>query len=158
MNRRQKPSARRKRVIRVWTLGKAQKALPLIASIVRSLREDRLEALAQQHRVDRLAARPGRPDRDALIAHEEAVRHANTAADRFESGLDELLRLNIYCLDPVRGLTLIPFAHDEQLAWFVFDLFEPSNPCAWRFHEDPLATRRPMAELEDKPATDSLVV
>src|SRR6266446_176739 len=102
----------------------------------------------QERIIERLARRPGRPDRGALIAHAEAVREAAEANERFESGLKELLRLHMYCLDPVRGLALIPFAHGDQLAWFVFDLFEANPLGAWRYHEDPLTTRRPLAELQ----------
>jgi len=158
MKRHHKPSKQREQVVRVWTQAQAQKALPLITAVVRSLREDRLEAQARHLRADRLAMRPGRPDRDAMIAHAEAVREAQESIGRFEAGLRELFELNIYCLDPVAGLALIPFAHGEQLAWFVFDLFEQNNLGTWRFHEDPLTTRRPLAELKDKAPTDALIV
>jgi len=158
MKRRQKSSEPRTQAIQVWTLEGAQKALPLITSIVRSLREERVNAQAQQLRAERLARRPGRPDRDAMIAHEEALREARESNGRFEAGLRELLDLNIYLLDPVRGLALIPFAHGEQLAWFVFDLFTPDTLETWRFHEDPLSARRPLAELKEKPTNDTLTV
>jgi Uncharacterized conserved protein (DUF2203) len=144
-------------VIRVWTRAQAEKALPLIASIVSSVREERLNAQAHHLRATRLAERPGRPDRQAIIEHEEAVRDVREANERFEAGLRELLELNVYCLDPARGLALIPFAYADRLAWFVFDLFEKETLRTWRYHEDPLTTRRPVDELTDRPATDSLV-
>ena len=158
MKRHQKSSKQRKKIVRVWTLARAQKALPLIASIVRSVREERLNAQAHQLQAERLALRPGRPDREALIAHEEALRDTREAVERFESGLRELFGLNIYCLDAVSGQALIPFAHGEQLAWFVFDLFESAGLQTWRFHEDPLTTRRPLAELQDTTVKDSLIL
>ena len=34
------------------------------------------------------------------------------------------------------------------LAWFVFDLYEPTGICAWRFHTDPAATRRPLNPID----------
>ena len=77
----------------------------------------------------------------------------HAANERFEAGLQELLDLNVYCLDPVHGLALLPFAHADQLAWFVFDLFEPDPLRFWRYHTDPLATRRPLSELEATPGS-----
>jgi hypothetical protein len=159
MKRREKnTSERHNQVIQVWTRAQAEKALPLITSIIRSVRVDRLDAQAQHLRAARLAQRPGRPNREAIIAQEEAARDAREANERFEAGLRELLELNIYCLDPGRGLALIPFAHGDELAWFVFDLFEKDPLGSWRYHKDPLTTRRPLAELEEKPTPDSLIV
>ena len=62
MNRNRK-EARRKQVLPVWTYPQAQNAVPYIRSIMRSLREHRLEQLGSEMRAKRLAARPGRPDR-----------------------------------------------------------------------------------------------
>jgi hypothetical protein len=153
MKRHHKPARRRKQVIQAWTHSQAQKALPLIAGIVRSIREHRLEAQTQHLRAERLARRPGRPDRATLVAHAEALREMHAADERFEAGLQELLDLNVYCLDPVRGLALLPFAHADQLAWFIFDLFEPDPLRFWRYHTDPLATRRPLSELDTTPGS-----
>jgi hypothetical protein len=153
MKRHHKPARRRKQVIQVWTHPQAQKALPLIAGIVRSIREHRLEAQAQHLRAERLAQHPGRPDRATLIAHAEALREMDAANERFEAGLKELFEFNVYCLDPVHGLTLLPFAHADQLAWFIFDLFDPEPLRFWRFHSDPLTTRRPLTELETTPGS-----
>src|SRR5262249_58594037 len=114
--------------------------------IVRAIREHRLEALTRHREAKAIADRPGRPNRTALIALEEAARAARAADERFEAALDELHQLDIYCLDPVRGEALVPFVHDEQLAWYVFDLFDDEPFRFWRLHSDPLETRRPRAE------------
>jgi len=135
--------------IRVWAYEEARQALPYIASIVRSLREHRLDALAHDRQARRLAARPGRPDRAAILAEEQAKQEAVRAAERFEEALDELNAQDIYCLDPIRGQALVPFAHGEQLAWYVYDLFDGDELRFWRFHSDPLDTRRPVAELAE---------
>lgn len=135
--------------IRVWSYDDARKALPYIGSLVRSLREHRLDQLAHDQQAQRLAAKPGRPDRAAILAHEEAVAEAGRAADRFEESLDELNALDIYCLDPVLGLALVPFAHGEELAWYVYDLFDGAELRSWRLHTDPLDTRRPVTELPE---------
>jgi hypothetical protein len=158
MKRHHNPTRTRKQVMQVWTHAQAQKAVPLIASIVASIREHRLETQAQHLRAERLARRPGRPDRATLIAQEEALQAMREANERFEGGLKELFQLNVYCLYPVQGLALLPFAHAGQLAWFVFNLFEPEPLQSWRYHADPLTTRRPLAELEANNTTDSFFV
>jgi nitroreductase len=151
MKRDQKGAKRRRRQIRVWTLEQARAALPYLSSVMRSLREHRLEAVTQHRSAERLANRPGRPDRDALIAQTEATQAAEQADERFHEALAELRALDIHLLDPIAGQALIPFAHDENLAWYVYDAFDPQPLRFWRYHSDSLETRRPIAEIEADP-------
>ena len=142
--------------LRLWTHAEAVKALPYLRSIVRSLREHWLHLLRVWLQVRRLDARPGRPDRQALILRAEAAREAERAADHFHEALRELEALDVYCLDPAKGLALIPFRQGDELAWFVFDLFAPQGLEAWRFHADSLETRRPLAESLDPGSVDQV--
>ncbi len=150
MKRNQKGAKRQRRQIRVWTLEQARTALPYLSSVLRSLREHRLEAVTQHRNAERLARRPGRPDRDSLIAHAESVRSADQADERFREALAELEALDIYLLDPLAGQALIPFVHEENLAWYVYDAFDPEPLRYWRYHSDPLDTRRPIADIEQE--------
>jgi hypothetical protein len=159
MKPRRKKAKARGRIFRVWTHAQAATALPYIASIMRTVREQYLAARANRLRAKHLQGRPGRPDRQALLALEAAVQEAEEAEGRFEEALKELWRLNIYCLDPVQGLALIPFAHpDQQLAWFVFELFEKDQLRSWRFHGDPLESRRPLSDEVTAPPAPTFVV
>jgi hypothetical protein len=142
--------------LRLWTHAEAVKALPYLRSIVASLREHWLEWHRVRSQVRRLDARPGRPDRQALILRAEAAREAEPAADRFNEALRELEAIDVYCLDPAGGLALIPFREGGELAWFVFDLFAPQGVEAWRFQADPLETRRPLAERRDPGRVDQV--
>jgi len=159
VKRNRKGSKKRRESIQVWTYDQARRVLPYVGSIMRSLREHSLEA--QQHRLAayRLVKRPGRPDRAAILAHSGAVEEAEEAEERFHQALDELHTLDIYCLDPVAGLALIPFAKDDRLAWFVFELFDEMDSIRfWRFHQDPLEQRRPIAQaLTEPPGSQSVV-
>lgn len=146
MKRNRKGAKREAETLQVWTLAQAQKALPYVRSIMQSLREDWLEWQSQSQALERLQGRPGRPDRTALIAQEETRRQADAAGDRVQEGIDELRTLDIFCVDPVRGEAIIPFAQDKELAWYVFDLFEPGTLRTWRYHRDPLTMRRPLEE------------
>lgn len=152
-----KRSPRRRQTILVWTYAQAQNAVPYLASVMRSLREHALEARRHYLAARRLARRPGRPDRAALIAHDELVRQARHAEQRFDDALAELGILDIRCLDPVRGLALIPFVHDDHLAWFVYDLFDSNPLLFWQLEGDPQDTRRPIAEVLEGPTQTTLV-
>jgi hypothetical protein len=128
----------------VWSFEEAQAAVPYLSSVIRSLREHGLEALARHRALQRLADRPGRPDRAALLAQEEARREAALAEERFREASEELHALDIFSLDPLQGQALVPFVHDEQLAWYIFDLFDSQPFRFWRFQSDPDETRRPL--------------
>lgn len=106
-----------------------------------------LEAQQRHLALKKLEKQPGRPDRHAILAHEEAVREATLAKERLEADVEELMELDVYCLEPIQGLALIPFIQENQLAWFVYDLFEPDQLRFWRYHSDPLETRRPVEGL-----------
>jgi len=159
VKRNRKGSKKQQETIQVWPYDQARRVLPYVASIMRSLREHCLEAQQQQLAAHRLVKRPGRPDRTAILAHTETVKAAKEAEEHFHQALDELHTLDIYCLDPVAGLALIPFAKEKRLAWFVFDLFEESDSLRfWRYHQDPLEQRRPIAEALAGPPENSNVV
>jgi hypothetical protein len=146
MNGHQKQS-RRRQVLPVWTYVQAQQASPYICSILRSLRDHRLEQIRHELRAKRLAAQPGRPDRMTLIAHEEAVREARSAAESVEADLRELQGMGVYCQHAIRGQALLPFVQGQLLAWLIFDAFEQEPLRAWRYHSDPENICRPIREV-----------
>jgi hypothetical protein len=154
VKRNRKGSKRRSQTIQVWTYDQALRVLPYVAAIMRSLRESYLQALPHSLKAKRLASRPGRPDRTRLIAHATAVEEVRQAQERLQEAIDDLQTLDIFCLDPLQGQALIPFEHNRQLAWFIYDLFDNKPLRYWRYHEDPLETRRPIAEaLEESTET-----
>ena len=146
MNRHRKKAKGSRMKLRVYTHAEAVGALPYIASVVRSLRDHRLEANRHQLTARRLADRPGRPDRETILAHEHAVREAQRAEELFNEAQEELHRLDVYSLDAVAGMALVPFVHENQLSWFVFDLFDSEPLRFWRYQSDPLETRRPVTD------------
>jgi Uncharacterized conserved protein (DUF2203) len=148
VKRQPKGARERSQTIQVWTYEQAQAATPYITSILRSLREHALEALQHYRRAKRLADRPGRPSRATIIAQQEAEREAHQADDRFQDALGELQEMDIYTLDPIQGQALIPFVHNDQLAWYIFDLFDSQPFRFWRFQSDPEETRRPLTAMQ----------
>jgi hypothetical protein len=148
VKRNPKRAKQRSQTLQVWTFGQAQAAIPYIASVVRSIREHALEALYQAHKARRLKEKPGRPDRAALIAQQEAEQAARRADDNFQEAVAELQGLDVYCLDPIQGQVLIPFVQDEQLAWYIFDLYDSPHLRSWRYQSDPEETRRPITAAQ----------
>jgi hypothetical protein len=118
---------------------------------MQSIRENRIDAQRYELAARRLADCSGRPTRHDLIAREECRKDGQTATDRFEEALQELQDLGIYCLDPVRGEALVPFVQEQQLAWFVYDLFAEEPIRSWRFHTDSFDMRRPITTVTDGP-------
>jgi hypothetical protein len=149
MNRRRKGARRRGRILQTWSISQAEAAVPYIRSVVASLREHHLELQAGRLEVRRLAARPGRPDRSAILALQQAQDEADRALERAVEDAEELAELDVYCLDPAAGQALLPFVYDEKLAWYHFDLFDERKPLRfWRYETDPIDMRRPITVLQ----------
>ena len=147
MNRKPKKAKGSQQVLPVWTYIQAQSVVPYLTSVMRSLRDHQLEVQKSDLATRRLANKPGRPDRATLIAQHEAVQETQRAWERYDDALEELNSLGIFCLDAVDGEALVPFEHENQLAWFLFDLFDRRPFRFWRFDSDNLDTRRPIREV-----------
>ncbi|MGF1578517.1 MAG: hypothetical protein ACFCD0_04055 [Gemmataceae bacterium] len=133
--------------IPVWTYEQAESAIPYLTSVVSSIRDRFLAVQSARRTHELLAGRPGRPSRDDIIDHEHAAQELGKAGDEVTEAVNELLHLNIYSVDPVNGIAMIPFLHAEQLAWLVFELFEEPKVRSYRFHGDPVDKRRPLGEV-----------
>lgn len=134
-------------IVPLWTRAKIEKAAPYFASMLRTLRQAALEAKEAGLTAERLSHQPGRPDRAARIAHANALRDAGQAGDALRENMEELQALGVHCPDAMRGEALIPFDHEQQLAWFVYDLFAEEPLRQWRFHTDPPEMRRSIEEI-----------
>lgn len=139
------------RAIRLWNQADATLAFPYIRSVAQGLREHWLSATSSDLRARRLSAKPGRPDRNTLMAIEDANGEKNTALNRFEEAIEELNKIDAFCLDPVKGIIWVPFRSGDELAWYVFDTFDQKGLIGWRLHNDAAETLRPMAEPLPKP-------
>jgi len=118
------PTDRRHRSLRVRTCAQARTVLPYVASILRSLREHRLDLLRHRLSAQRLAGKPGRSRRDTPLAQEEAAREEGRADAEYQKTLAELKSLGIRCLDSVAGLAIFTVYQDGYLRKYVYDLFD----------------------------------
>jgi hypothetical protein len=157
VKRHPKGAKQRTETLQVWTYEQAQAAAPYIASVVRSIREHALEALSHQRTAQRIADRPGRPGRAAIIAQKEAEEQARRADEQFQDAVNELENLDVFCLDPIQGQALVPFVLDEQLAWYIFDMHDAVPFRFWRFQSDPEDTRRPITPKQKGAETTRVV-
>lgn len=153
MKRRRNKEKRAMRALRLWTYDEASRAVPYLRSVVSSLREHWLEAQRQRRASELLASRPGRADRQRLLTGQETHRRQENAENRFNEALEELMAIDVYLLDPVRGVALIPFRKEDDLAWYVFDHFSDDGLSGWRFHNDPLDECRPLTAEPPGPAS-----
>jgi hypothetical protein len=152
MNRKNKKRPKREeQAVRVWSYDEAKKAIPYVRSIVTSMRENQIEAVSRLREAKALSHRPGRPDRAALVEHAETSWLADAATARFEEAENELNALDVFTINAVRGEVAFPFVHDKKLAWFLFDQFDEEPIRFWRYHDDPLESRRPIAEALAEP-------
>jgi hypothetical protein len=141
--------ARRSRnTLRLWTFDQAQAVVPYLSSIVRSLREHALHRQAIRRKLASLEDQPGRPDRRALITMEEHKRDLIRCEEENASAVAELEALDVQLLDAVQGQVLVPFVHDDQLAWYIFDLFDSQPIRSWRYQSDPDETRRKLTAAQ----------
>lgn len=141
----------------VWTHEQAARAVPYLTSVMNSIRDLSIGLNRQRVRARRLAERPGRPDRNTIIEHDEALCEARRLEEQLHDAMHELACLNVHCVSPVAGLAMIPFVNAEQLAWLVFDLFDEAKISAWRYHHDPLEARRPLSEMNETPFAKTVV-
>jgi hypothetical protein len=132
--------------LHLWTYEAAVRAVPYIRAVVRSLREHWLHVQSVRRQIERLDSRPGRANRQALIRRATAISEHERAEIQFDETFTELEAIAVYCLDPARGLALIPFGKGNELAWYVFDLFAPQGLDAWRLDGDALEMRRPLEQ------------
>lgn len=157
MKRRHRSKKRSVRMLRLWTHDEAQKAVPYLRSVVGSLREHWLAWRSIEREMARLAEQPNPKPVAHLLAEQTAAENCHRAEARFQDALGELSKLDIFLLDAVQGLALIPFRREDELAWFVFDYFDERGLAGWRLHEDPLEQCRPLKNLDEGPlATDSI--
>ena len=146
---RSRRKSRKMRVIHLWTYPDAMRAVPYLNRVIGSVRDEWLHLQRHQLQAQRLAQR--KPDRANLIGIEEAKRDMDRASESFRDSLRELRKIDVFLLDPIQGVAFIPFQRDEELAWMIFDRFDDDGLIGWRWHKDPMDTRRPLSEIENLP-------
>ncbi len=146
--KRNRQSSKSQQTIQVWTLEQARSLLPYLTSIIDSMREARLDNQAHARRAAKLEALPGRPKRDQILEIADEKAKAQEAEERYKKAQEELQQLDVYCINAVQGLALIPFVNEDQLAWFIFDRFDQEPLRFWRFHLDPVDVKHPIESIQ----------
>lgn len=152
--KRRKTRSTPRQIMRLWDRGDADKAVPYLRSLVGSLRENWLEMLSLKRRFALAADKKSGATRQQLLNAEKQADDLQRAQTRFDDALNELTQIDVFLLEPVRGLALIPFRQIDDLAWYVYDLFAKSGLIGWRLHNDPMEACRPLSSL-DQPALAS---
>jgi hypothetical protein len=142
--------SRRLKVIRLWNYPEAIRAVPYLRSVLDALRNHYLDSLRHRLTIKRLSDK--KPERDTLIALDEARKDLDRAQDAFKDSHRELRRIDVFLLDPLEGVALIPCQKTDALAWMVFEQHSEEGLVGWRWHTDSFDLRRPLAELEEPAA------
>jgi len=133
---------RKQQLIQVWSFDQTIKALPYLLEVIRSLRENYLAMQFANHRLTKIGQRLGRPDRSIFIAKQEAQMDSETASSKYNQDVAELESMGMFVASPANGVIAIPFIEEEQLAWFILELYHEDHVVGWRYQSDPLDTRR----------------
>lgn len=134
----------KKRLLQTWSFDQAMKALPYLVDVTRSLRDNYLAKQFAQHRLHKISQRSTRPDRSRLIQMQQAQFDIDAAQSKYAADVQELESMGIFAVSPINGCVAIPFLEEEQLAWYVLELFHEETICGWRYQTDPIDTRRPL--------------
>ncbi|NBR05552.1 MAG: hypothetical protein EBT92_07265 [Planctomycetes bacterium] len=133
---------RKQQLIQVWSYDQIVKALPYLLEVLRSLRENYLAMRFANHHSAKISQRKGRPDRSAYIAKQEAQMDSEAASLKYNQDVAEFESMGMFVVSPENGIVAIPFIEEEQLAWFILELYHEDYVVGWRFQSDPLETRR----------------
>lgn len=151
MKPRRDRSDNRMRVMNLWIWSDVVKAIPYLHSVVGSLREHWLDVLTAQKDLDKSAAREGLANRQQLLDDKALESDRVRAQEKFDDAIEELTKIDVFLLDPVRGLALIPFRKEDDLGWYIFDHFAKRGVIGWRLHDDPIDRCRPLDLTEVVP-------
>jgi hypothetical protein len=142
-------------IMHLWNRSDAVKAVPYLRSIIGSLREHWLEVLETKRRLHLASQKKSATQRQQILEREAQEDQLHRARTQFNDALEELSRIDIFLLEPIRGSALIPFRKGDDLAWYVFDLFAKGGLVGWRYHNDAMDECRPLSLLEDATVGDS---
>ena len=143
-----KERSKRAHALRLWTWSEMTKAVPYLRSVIGSLREHWLDVLAAERRLEQSAKHQAPLKRAQIIEHETHKDERRRAQTKFDDALEELNAMDVFLLDPVQGLALIPFRKADELAWYVFDHFTSDGVVGWRYHHDPIEECRSLGTLD----------
>ena len=144
-----KKRSKKVRILHLWNFSEVIKAVPYLRSIIGSLRESWLDVLNTQRQLERVT-KEKKPSCTQKIIEVEARRDENERAQStFNEALRELNDIDVFLLEPVKGLALVPFRKEDDLAWYVFDHFAPRGLIGWRYHSDPIEACRPLTMVPD---------
>lgn len=147
--KRRKGRSKQMQIMHLWNRSDAVKAVPYLRSIIASLRENWLEVLNLKRRLRLATQKKSAPNRQQILDQETQEDDLHRAQTQFDDALEELNRIDVFLLDPVRGSALIPFRKTDDLAWYVFDLYAKIGLVGWRLHNDPMEECRPLSKLDD---------
>jgi Uncharacterized conserved protein (DUF2203) len=154
--KRRRERSRPMQVMHLWDRSEVTKAVPYLRSVIGSLREHWLEMINAERRLHRSANDKAPFRRHQIIEKEKHQAERQRARDQFDDALEELIGVDVFLTDPVRGLAVIPFRKDDDVAWYCYDQFAKRGLVGWRYPNDPDEGFRPLSTLKEENAKDKL--
>jgi len=81
--------------------------------------------------------------RRQIIEKEKRQHERQRAQDQFDDALEELIGVDVFLTDPVRGLAVVPFRKGDDVAWYVYDQFAKRGLVGWRMPTTPMTAVAP---------------
>ena len=135
------------RLLKVYSYDEATQMVPLLRSIVASVRDYWIEWQQNRRRLELLEKNTTLSKRQMLLEHGSLTENDRRLESQFFDSLEELNKFDVYLYDPVQGSAMIPMRQKDELAWIVFEAFDEAGLSGWRFHNDPLEERRSLEDV-----------
>ena len=147
--KRRRERSRPMQVMHLWDRSEVTKAVPYLRSVIGSLREHWLEMINAERQLHRFDNDKAPFKRHQIIETEKRQVERQRAQDRFDDALEELIGVDVFLTDPVRGLAVIPFRNNDDVAWYCYDQFAKRGLVGWRYSNDPDDACRHLSTLNE---------
>ncbi len=135
------------KLLKVYSYDEALKMVPLLKSIVTSIREHWIEWQQNRRQLEKLEKNSTLSKREKILQHGMLSEGEHRLETEFFDSLAELNKFDVYLYDPVQGSAMIPIRQNDELAWIVLEAYSDAGLSGWRFHKDPLEERRSLEEV-----------
>lgn len=130
-----------------WTVKKVRRVLPLIRTIILSVRDRVIQGTYIETQINKLS---NDKTVDGMLKLREFRIQDQECEDAIMESLMELKGLGVYLIDPIRAIAIFPFRcrgmdNLKRKAWFVYSPF--GNELYWRYVEDNVSVKNDIGEV-----------
>jgi hypothetical protein len=116
-----------KKVRANWTLDGVHKSIPLVCSILHTIRDGVIQVNSLELRLIKINKKFGRPTREEIIEVTNLKNQVDKLKQEVCEAADELTELGVMCTDPIRATAAFPFVTESEIgpvdSYYEFDMF-----------------------------------